>query len=188
MRAMVTAADRIHTMSSYFAAPDHSPVTPSVFAPRMLTVAKHALMRQYAEVGMIPRDALALLDVALGDPAAPVDVPVTAYVNAGAWKAKCVCGGIELVDVDEPIFMCCSCWNIAVDHAWRTVTFPPAPMRDAIAAALLARPSHRAWDADETIDDLVAQNVEHGIVPGVDAAMRAAAIAAMVEVDDDGVV
>ncbi len=87
------------------------------------------------------------------------DVKVTAYVNHGRWVADCpdrLCGGAELVDPDEPMFFCLSCYNAHAGMAWIPVQFPDETERHAIETALLARErtQNRNWLPGESVDDL----------------------------------
>lgn len=177
-------------MRSYFAAPGHE-VDVVSFAGAILARQKRAIERQGAELGFLPAAALTLLDIVLGDPAEPRGAPVLAYVNNSKWLAACECGGVEFVDWERPLFMCCSCWNAGVDHAWRALLLPgaevtegdvvalaraefavladaaaaPGSARDAIEAALLSRkPANRNWHPGETVADLVAENEAHGVI------------------------
>ena len=114
-------------------------------------------------------------EVALDD-WTPTGEPVVAFVNAGRWCGRCECGGAEYLNVHEPVFWCCSCFNIANDHRPRPVEFPDEDTRDRVAAVLLHRqgpvlpggPSPRNWHPHhETVEDLVRQNLERGDpVPG----------------------
>ena len=84
---------------------------------------------------------------------------VEAYVNWGRWVADCVCNGAELVAPGQEM-VCGSC------GARNTVKFPGVKTRDKIEAALDPRPPLRQnWYSDETVDELVAQNIEHGLYP-----------------------
>ena len=84
---------------------------------------------------------------------------VDAYVNWGRWVADCVCNGAELVAPDQEM-VCGSC------GARNTVTFPGQTIRGKIEIALSRRePFNQNWYSDETVDELVAQNIEHGIYP-----------------------
>lgn len=82
---------------------------------------------------------------------------VTAYVNHDRWVADCPCNGAELVAPGEEM-LCGSC------GAKHQVKFPKH--RADIEAALAPRePYNRNWHPDETVDELVAQNIDHGILP-----------------------
>ena len=105
--------------------------------------------------------------IKLGDHSAPVDPPVVAWVNAsaqvgyrefsGRWFASCECGGGEAVDVDLPVFMCCSCFNEAHGRQWRNVTLPDNRLW--IEEALADREGKfRFWNAGETPEQLKSEN------------------------------
>jgi len=84
---------------------------------------------------------------------------IEAYVNHGRWVADCVCNGAELVAPNQEM-VCGSC------GARNTVTFPGPKMRDELESVLSRRePLRQNWHPDETVDELVAQNIEHGIYP-----------------------
>jgi hypothetical protein len=90
---------------------------------------------------------------------------VTAEVNDGRWIVKCPdCTGAMAGEPSHPFFMCDACWNIGNSGRWYSVTFPVN--RVALETELLKRPltSNRNWLPGETLADLVAQNLEHGIV------------------------
>ena len=82
---------------------------------------------------------------------------IDAYVNRGRWVADCACNGAELVAPGQEM-LCGSC------GARNTVKFPGT--RNELEAALLQRePFNQNWHPDETVDELVAQNIENGIFP-----------------------
>ena len=84
---------------------------------------------------------------------------VDAYVNHGRWVADCVCNGAEIVGPGLEM-VCGSC------GARNTVTFPGPQTRDQIEAVLSRRePYNQNWNPDETVDELIAQNIENGIYP-----------------------
>ncbi|RJP53631.1 MAG: hypothetical protein C4583_04395 [Anaerolineaceae bacterium] len=119
---------------------------------------------------------------------APAGTPVLAEVGDGQWRARCECGGLEAVDVDEPIFYCFNCGNFKTKGRPRAVVFPPREMMEEIERLLLDRPMieaggtneidrmlmklpalagmvdgapvvmRRSWKHDETVDDLRRQN------------------------------
>ena len=48
-----------------------------------------------------------------------------AYINGGRWLAECpVCGCLEYVTPNDPIFYCHSCWNADIKYFARPVVFP----------------------------------------------------------------
>ena len=82
---------------------------------------------------------------------------VLAYANHGRWVADCPCNGAEVVEPGEDM-LCGSCAMTS------SVQFPDEKTVAGIEAALGQRPVlHRNWDPDETVDELVAQNIEHGL-------------------------
>lgn len=92
--------------------------------------------------------------------------PAYAYVNALSdgsvrWIANCPdCDmSAEYVWLATPLMFCMSCCNRALGGRWRRVEVPSD--RAEIERLLLARtdPRTRSWTPDETVDDLLAENV-----------------------------
>lgn len=87
--------------------------------------------------------------------------PVLAYINHGRWVADCAtpeCFGAELVG--GPTMVCASCGRES------TVKYPAPKTREKIEAALDVRlTANRNWYPEETVAELVAQNIDHGILP-----------------------
>jgi len=96
----------------------------------------------------------------------PVGPQVDAIIVDGRWVARCECIGQEVVDPDDPVFVCLnpSCLNIMTDHKPRKVKFPNEKTQKAISEILLARPNpvNRNW-LGETLEELEKENVEHGL-------------------------
>lgn len=102
------------------------------------------------------------------------DVVAYAYVNHGRWVADCpFCPGAERVwpsgqlqrndDVDYPFGITRSGLHCGFTGRTCPVVFPEqAP---AIDAVLTKRPveATRNWRPGETVADLTAENVEHGV-------------------------
>jgi hypothetical protein len=84
------------------------------------------------------------------------DTPIPAVVNWGSWIVRCPCGAGAKTAPTIRIACCTECGTV---H--RRVTFPADV--DAIAAALLARPTRptQNWEPHETIADLVRENEAH---------------------------
>lgn len=130
------------------------------------------------ELARMQRAGLVDPAVSLGNHASPVDPPVVALVNAahlggrfgweGRWVAQCdQCSGAEYVDLAEPIFMCCGCFNAAAGYQWRRVQLPAASVRAQIEGLLGARAGrYRNWLPTETLADLRAQNRTLGVASG----------------------
>lgn len=83
------------------------------------------------------------------------DQPVYAYVNHGRWVADCVCNGAELVQRGTR-FLCGSCglespvvWPDDADDVDRVLE--PRP------------PRNQNWRPGETVGQLTAENIEHGV-------------------------
>lgn len=91
---------------------------------------------------------------AIGEAQGP---PVTAFVNDNRWMARCECGGLAVVDPDDPRFYCHHCLNVANGgvplgkdaHGGypRPVWFPAPAEIDEIEQTLLASddPLWRNW-------------------------------------------
>lgn len=95
------------------------------------------------------------------DELAPEAMP--ARVNHNRIIVDCPdCRGAEFVWTDRPILMCSNCFNAAAGNRWRPVLF----VEDwAEIVSILSRrpmPASRNWSPGETLDDLRAENLEHG--------------------------
>lgn len=96
--------------------------------------------------------------------------PLAARVNHGVWIVACPCEQPGLPSPGMalwpsiPWMWCVRCRNHETRGKWRPVAVPPAEVRARIEAILLCRPgvSDRNWEPDETIAELIRQNVEHG--------------------------
>jgi len=157
-------SERIETMRTAFIG--RSEVEPVMFAEGVLRRSKAAIEAQLREIGWVPKDRLSVLSIELGDPGDPVDAPVPAQVDAGRWIARCECGGAEHVDLETKLFMCGSCFNAAHAHRWRLVELPDARTITVVETVLLKRPERttRNWKADESVAELIAENVAHGLM------------------------
>ena len=89
-----------------------------------------------------------------------------AIVNHNRWIAICECGGAEVADPSDRRMYCFSCFNILNDGYTREVEFPRR--WKAIEHRLKERPEplNRNWILGETLKDLEAQNVAHGLSAG----------------------
>lgn len=108
-----------------------------------------------------------------------------AYIDFGRWAVRCECGQNNYADPLERVMFCARCGNGNSGMA-RPVIFPQEGMRKKIEKAILARPvvEHplakndvdkarlakpyfdgllRCWHPGETLDDLVTENLAHGI-------------------------
>lgn len=94
---------------------------------------------------------------------APDTEAVEVYINEGRWIAGCPdCNGAQLAAREDKRFMCNECANIAVGGLWRPVVWPQAVA--AIEEVLEVREDTNAnWLPGETVADLLAENVEHGL-------------------------
>lgn len=79
------------------------------------------------------------------------------FIAGGKWMVTCACGNCPSVHPDWRLALCFECGAI-----YEGVTIP-GNAKD-IEAVLVERPhpSNRAWLPNETVDDLIAQNVAHG--------------------------
>ena len=92
-------------------------------------------------------------------------ITVQAYISEGRWVADCPagCGGALLMPLNDPWYFCVNCGS-----GWHRVVFPPA-MRE-IQTLLLKRPLEggipktRNWRVGESVDQLRAENLAHGVV------------------------
>lgn len=95
--------------------------------------------------------------------------PAIARINHGRWDAVCPdpqCSGGEVVDPNDPVFMCLSCGNVAnrVNGVarLRPVEFPAQSEQKLIEKPLLQRPRiNRNWDRSDTHIDLWKENIEN---------------------------
>jgi hypothetical protein len=85
---------------------------------------------------------------------------VYAFVDHGRWVAQCECGGAESVDLDSPIFFCCSCGNRSTTGRPREVVFPKEI--EQIEAILLKRTDLRwkNWKVGESVESLEKEYTE----------------------------
>lgn len=90
--------------------------------------------------------------------ARPNHQPKWAYVNWGRWVIDCDCGAGNAVDVTTRMAACLSCG--LVHHA---VRLPRE--HEAIEHALSRRTYawNQNWNRDETLEQLEAENIEHGL-------------------------
>jgi hypothetical protein len=91
-------------------------------------------------------------------------LPLHAWIASSDWVVTCdICREQIVIDYGEDYF-CPNCLNAAHNGKARIVIFPEPKKRAEIERILLLRlnPSVRTWYPHETIDDLKAQNAEHG--------------------------
>jgi hypothetical protein len=112
-------------------------------------------------------------EIRLGNSDTPIEPTLMAEIGAadlggrfgwqGRWIVRCPsCAGAEYADPLHPIFMCCSCFNREYGHQWLKVAFPAD--RSEIERLLLLRSArNRNWSKDETVEQLAAENLQHGI-------------------------
>lgn len=86
-----------------------------------------------------------------------------AFVDKSNWVYRCECGEQVVAETSFPLAFCPNCLNAEFNHLARVIEFPNAIMRPAIEMILLARwyPENRNWLLGETLDDLIAENIQH---------------------------
>jgi len=92
--------------------------------------------------------------------------PLKAWINYSNWSVTCdMCNESVVAEPSDPVFYCPNCENAANGYRARPVEFPDQDTKHEIERLLLLRPNPdtRTWYADETLDDLKKQNLEHGI-------------------------
>jgi hypothetical protein len=89
--------------------------------------------------------------------------PVFVYANEGRWIVECPdCRGAQLACLTDPRFMCHCCANIGNSGHWRPVVWPKNKAR--LEKILHARDIvNQNWYPGESIRQLVAENLEHGL-------------------------
>mgnify|MGYP001579329889 CR=1 FL=1 len=124
-------------------------LTPVQFSRVVLGTRQWQHLRQYIPVAN---------DIAEG-------VTATAEVWQGGWVVPCpLCGtGLEDGDPENPLFLCCSCWNSEVGGKILVVQYPPNWR--AIETELLKRPKGktRGWLRNETLKNLQDENKAIGV-------------------------
>ena len=85
-----------------------------------------------------------------------------AYVNHARWVVDCPnCNSAETA-WEDGYFMCSECHNSDVGGKLKRVVMPIN--RKGIENALSVRqPLNRNWFINETLDDLIAENIKHGV-------------------------
>jgi len=98
---------------------------------------------------------------------AELPMPTLAYaiVDCNRWLVRCpFCpAGVQYASTTDHRFFCVSCLNLANDGHWVRVVWPAD--REAIEQALVVRANldQRNWILGETVDDLLAENVDLGV-------------------------
>lgn len=97
----------------------------------------------------------------------PVDVttgsPVYARADHGRWIVDCdVDQNAQYVDDGDLRFFCITCFNVGNAAQWREIIWPTDA--DEIESALMVRAvANRNWIPGETVANLEAENVAHGL-------------------------
>ena len=88
--------------------------------------------------------------------------PFLARVDHGRWIVDCPCRAASMIWLEELVTWCAACANRHCGGQWQPVALPATARR--IEEILLARPdaANRNWFPGETVDDLLAENAEHG--------------------------
>ncbi len=83
---------------------------------------------------------------------------IRARIEAGSWLADCPCKGAQYVRRGEQML----CGDCGADH---DVEFPPPKKQERIEHLLGLRPNqvNRNWTPGETVEDLEAENIDHGV-------------------------
>lgn len=136
-----------------------------------------AMSREMFGRELSPREHLVQCYPKMADVVPPLDhvvltaVPLVARVNHGQWVASCDCGAPSkvptpggVVFLDRPLIWCVRCQNGSTGRGWRRAVVPIPATRQQIETVLMLRPNvgDRNWEPSETVDDLIAQNREHG--------------------------
>lgn len=99
------------------------------------------------------------------DPGVTAEAPVLQpFVSVGRWVVVCPgCASSNRASRDDPRFMCIECGNKTTGGAWLPAPWPAEA--DQIELLLGARGIRqtRNWRSPETVADLAAENIEHGI-------------------------
>ena len=110
-----------------------------------------------------------------------------ARVHCGRWVVPCVrpwCASALTLPPGTPAMQCWDCGAVAARIVW-----PPDP--DGIEAILLMRPNvlNRGWEPGETLEDLLIENVTHGILPtGIEPADPDAVACGLMTTMDDRII
>lgn len=96
------------------------------------------------------------------------DNPTVAHISHNKLLALCPnCNSAEYVWRDGPhVMICAECGNADINGMARRVDTPDATLMAAIELVLSARsrPQNRNWDPSESVQDLLQENLEHGVM------------------------
>lgn len=127
-----------------------------------------ALQRRMIANGRIAHHALNWRDPWESEDQPPV------FISGGKWLVRCECGNAPSVHPEWLVSRCFECGAI-----YRGLALPVNADRIEAVLALRPRPSNRAWSGSETVEDLVVENVLHGVkVPDSERALDAIPIKA----------
>jgi len=98
-----------------------------------------------------------------------VNPRAVARVSGSCWIADCPSGdgGAEFVNFTDLRFFCCTCRNAAWGGKALEVLPPDPAFRLQVEKVLLNRPDPdtRNWSPEESLADLKAENLTHGVNP-----------------------
>ena len=87
------------------------------------------------------------------------ETALVARIDHGRWLVDCPCGSGVAVDPDWDEARCFACGSV-----YPHVVFPAGQLRARIETTLRLRPlSSRNWRPTESVDVLIAENIEHGL-------------------------
>lgn len=92
-----------------------------------------------------------------------VSATVAARANWGRWIADCLtCGSADRFRPGTPDMTCMEC------GAYQEIVWPAESLVVGVERLLMMRPNPatRNWEPGETLHDLLAENVEHGVITG----------------------
>jgi hypothetical protein len=91
---------------------------------------------------------------------------VEAEVVHGRWVTRCPhCPSASRVSMADPRVFCVYCGN-GQSIRWHGVLFPPEWRQIEDVLSLRPDPVNRNWSPDETVEDLIEENVRHGLPGG----------------------
>lgn len=98
----------------------------------------------------------------------PEGKPVYAYINLNRWIAYCECNSCEIVTPSDPYFFCTNCMNSQLDKLGqarppRPIVFPEEWQKIEFVLMKRPNPQNRNWELEETLDDLIKENINHDL-------------------------
>ena len=84
---------------------------------------------------------------------------LNAEINHGRWIAKCdLCGGAEVVDPEDPFFLCLTCLNALLGGRVRRAWFPAGHKLFELVLLEREGAEDRNWEPGDSLDKLKRQN------------------------------